>query len=246
MIILQIDLSKYNDTLNSAISVYNQWEQYNNTLKSFKLEYDEVKNIYEIANREEKDLKASLSILEMFYDNQKKNIVAYLREQITNVINIWYNNDYNLQFETVSKTGKIMTVLVDKNRYGSLDIVCGDAVKQTISSLFAFTFIKSCGGDFVFLDEAYSNLGIEEINRLPEVLKDVDLQLFMIEHKCKLIDNSYATNIHISRDKNGSHVSIEDSSNLLDETYALLDLNVNEQDIELLKKYGFLKEEVEE
>lgn len=206
-------------------------------------------NIRDLSENETKYIKKAISLLEVYYTNTKKSVTVKLEKDISEVVNLWYANDYDFHIETRTSRGKVYTTLIDKKRRGRLNLVCGGAVKQTLGVLFNFAFIRSVGSEFIFLDESFSSLGIEEVNRLPDVFEMLDdIQMVCIEHKCELIDSNSAATIRISREVGeSSRYEIQDPNLLLRSSILELDdISFTEQDKKILIEFGINPEQVQE
>lgn len=206
-------------------------------------------NIRDLSEKEVKYIKKAITLLETYYTNTKKSVTVKLEKDISEVVNLWYANDYDFHIETRAARGKVYTTLIDRKRRGRLNIVCGGAVKQTLGVLFNFAFIRSVGSEFIFLDESFSSLGIEEVNRLPEVFEMLDdIQMVCIEHKCELIDSNSAVTIRISREVGeSSRYDIQDPNLLLRSSILELDdMSFTEQDRKILMEFGIDPNQVPE
>ena len=203
---------------------------------------NELHNIETISSAETRNIKNAITLLETYYAREKEKVTRKLEKDLTEIINLWYENDYDFMIYSQTQRGKVYTTLIDKKRKGRLNLICGGAVKQTLGVLFNFAFIRSVGSEFIFLDESFSSLGMEEIHRLPDVFDMInDLQLICIEHKVELIDSSTAATIKITRETGESTKFTIDDPNLVlkSSIQQLDDISETQQDLKVLKDFGF-------
>ena len=218
------------------------WYEWNKQVQKNLDEFTKITAIEKTNKTEIKNLKLSIVQLETYYSVVKERVIEKLQKDITEVVNLWYDNNYDFYINTVTSRGKVYTTLMDRKRKGRLFLVCGGAVKQTLGVLFNFAFIRSMGSEFIFLDETFSSLGINEVNRLPDVFNMLNnIQLICIEHKCELIDKKSAASIWIHRQHGeSSYYTIDDPNNHLKESVnEINNVAVNERDEKILLQYGY-------
>lgn len=236
-----IDTSVYQNTITRIDSTFPIWNSHNEVLKSHESDYNKAKEVYDTAVGELRLLKAARDKLNNYYVARKQETLHMLERNITGIVNSWFNNNYNFAFQSTIERGKTLTELVDTNKRGTLQMICGDGVQQTLGVLFSVSFVKSVSGEFIFFDEAFNSLGIEEVERLPDVLAGItDLQLVMIEHKCELLDNNYAATIHITRNVNESSTyEIIDPNGFMQQSInELQNIDYTLEDIQIAKTFG--------
>ncbi len=185
-------------------------------------------------------VEASKNLLGEFYSKSIIEKTKTLSQELTDVINCWYGNNYNIDLEIkVTKTGKYLSTK-DTIRNGSLKNVTGSACQQTIAFLISTRLLR---GKFFLLDEVFNNFGETEVKNVPEILDSInDVQFVIIEHKYDIInpDAEDSLELHVTRDEfNGSVIEINDKfgnyQKVLDE---INDKTVTQEDIDLLIKYG--------
>lgn len=240
-------LGSVQDTINKVDRTLPRWEGKNTILENARHDYNELSVIYSSCETELANLRASQKQLTDFYKQLRIRKLLKIKDQINQTVNTWYGNSYDFRFFRTKSKGGIETSLKDLRRGGNLEHVCGGAVKQTVSVLFVAIFVKSSGGVFVFLDEAFNSLGVEEVEDLPDVLTNVtDLQIVLIEHKCTVIPDKFAAVISVERNLDqSSKITVDDISGQLEPVYEMFRMQeTTAEDIEILERYGYTAEQI--
>lgn len=129
-------------------------------------------------------LKKTLTSLETFYANHKTSLSSKLCNELTNIINTLFKNNYDFEFRMKYSRQSNLTTLCDSIRDGIVEDVCGGAVKQAIPFLSTISILKQKGSELAWLDESFSNFGVEEIEKIPDILAMIpDIQIIFTEHK---------------------------------------------------------------
>lgn len=244
IVLTQEELQFFNDCDNllaSSQDVITRWSAENMTLEGYETQYNEWLAINVGATQDIMLLNEAIKQLTIFYAKEKKKTLTNLGTNISNVINLWFENDYDLEFVTYVERKKEYHRLIDKVRGGSLLLVTGGACQQTITLLIGVALTRAVGGTFVFFDEAFSNFGENEIKNVPDILSSIDdLQIFYVEHKYKLLEGDDVVTYIADRDNESSFITIEDPSNILSEVIEELNdrISIQSRDIDTLKKFG--------
>lgn len=230
-----------NSLLASSQDTITRWTAENMTLENYEIQYNEWLAINVGATQDIMLLSEAIKQLTIFYAKEKKKTLTNLGTNISNVINLWFDNDYDLEFITYVERKKEYHRLIDKVRGGSLLLVTGGACQQTITLLIGVALTRAVGGTFVFFDEAFSNFGENEIKNVPDILASIDdLQIFYVEHKYKLLEGDDVVTYIADRDSESSFITIEDPNNILKDVIEELSdrTTIQSRDIDTLKKFG--------
>lgn len=232
------------NNLDTAITdcenILNQWKNEEQIRQSNLIEYNKYTHLYDTCITDLNTLKSVLYKLETFYINHKKSLSKELCNELSDIINTIFNNHYEFDFSIEYKRQKKHTTLVDNIRGGSAKIVCGGAVKQTITFLSTLSILRQKLSDFCWLDESFSNFGSEEIKKIPDILALInDIQIMFTEHKTEFIPDDKTNILEFSRNKGESSKVKFLTPHLLEETKQFIEnKEVTEQDLEILKSFN--------
>lgn len=159
----------------------------------------ELVELEQDGNEEAAMMKKSLVFLKNWYANSKEEKINALQEDINGVLNQFFSNKYNLKLKTRVVRNKDTLELVDVNNKGeeikAMKLILSNAEQQMVGFLVQVTTLGNLGSSVLFLDEAFSSLGVEEVKIIPDLLEALgDTQLIIIEHKEELFeDTDYPT-----------------------------------------------------
>lgn len=159
----------------------------------------ELVELEQDGNEEAAMMKKSLVFLKNWYANSKEEKINALQEDINGVLNQFFSNKYNLKLKTRVVRNKDTLELVDINNKGeeikAMKLILSNAEQQMVGFLVQVTTLGNLESSVLFLDEAFSSLGVEEVKIIPDLLKALgDTQLIIIEHKEELFeDTDYPT-----------------------------------------------------
>lgn len=176
------------EVLDSAISNIEKtlirWEQEEKIRQDNVREFNKQMALKDACIEDVNLLKKTLTSLETFYANHKTNLSSRLCNELTDIINTLFKNNYDFEFRMKYSRQSNLTTLCDSIRDGVVEDVCGGAVKQTIPFLSTISIIKQKGSQLAWLDESFSNFGVEEIEKIPDILAMIpDIQIIFTEHK---------------------------------------------------------------
>lgn len=159
----------------------------------------ELVELEQDGNEEAAMMKKSLVFLKNWYANSKEEKINALQEDINGVLNQFFSNKYNLKLKTRVVRNKDTLELVDINNKGeeikAMKLILSNAEQQMVGFLVQVTTLGNLESSVLFLDEAFSSLGVEEVKIIPDLLEALgDTQLIIIEHKEELFeDTDYPT-----------------------------------------------------
>lgn len=159
----------------------------------------ELVELEQDGNEEAAMMKKSLVFLKNWYANSKEEKINALQEDINGVLNQFFSNKYNLKLKTRVVRNKDTLELVDVNNKGeeikAMKLILSNAEQQMVGFLVQVTTLGNLESSVLFLDEAFSSLGVEEVKIIPDLLEALgDTQLIIIEHKEELFeDTDYPT-----------------------------------------------------
>lgn len=159
----------------------------------------ELVELEQDGNEEAAMMKKSLVFLKNWYANSKEEKINALQEDINGVLNQFFSNKYNLKLKTRVVRNKDTLELVDINNKGeeikAMKLILSNAEQQMVGFLVQATTLWNLESSVLFLDEAFSSLGVEEVKIIPDLLEALgDTQLIIIEHKEELFeDTDYPT-----------------------------------------------------
>lgn len=159
----------------------------------------ELVELEQDGNEEASVMKKSLVFLKNWYANSKEEKINALQEDINGVLNQFFSNKYNLKLKTRVVRNKDTLELVDVNNKGeeikAMKLILSNAEQQMVGFLVQVTTLGNLESSVLFLDEAFSSLGVEEVKIIPDLLEALeDTQLIIIEHKEELFeDTDYPT-----------------------------------------------------
>lgn len=159
----------------------------------------ELVELEQDGNEEAAMMKKSLVFLKNWYANSKEEKINALQEDINGVLNQFFFNKYNLKLKTRVVRNKDTLELVDINNKGeeikAMKLILSNAEQQMVGFLVQVTTLGNLESSVLFLDEAFSSLGVEEVKIIPDLLEALgDTQLIIIEHKEELFeDTDYPT-----------------------------------------------------
>lgn len=159
----------------------------------------ELVELEQDGNEEAAMMKKSLVFLKNWYANSKEEKINALQEDINGVLNQFFSNKYNLKLKTRVVRNKDTLELVDINNKGeeikAMKLILSNAEQQMVGFLVQVTTLSNLESSVLFLDEAFSSLGVEEVKIIPDLLEALgDTQLIIIEHKEELFeDTDYPT-----------------------------------------------------
>lgn len=159
----------------------------------------ELVELEQDGNEEAAMMKKSLVFLKNWYANSKEEKINALQEDINGVLNQFFSNKYNLKLKTGVVRNKDTLELVDINNKGeeikAMKLILSNAEQQMVGFLVQVTTLGNLESSVLFLDEAFSSLGVEEVKIIPDLLEALgDTQLIIIEHKEELFeDTDYPT-----------------------------------------------------
>lgn len=159
----------------------------------------ELVELEQDGNEEASVMKKSLVFLKNWYAKSKEEKINALQEDINGVLNQFFSNKYNLKLKTRVVRNKDTLELVDVNNKGeeikAMKLILSNAEQQMVGFLVQVTTLGNLESSVLFLDEAFSSLGVEEVKIIPDLLEALgDTQLIIIEHKEELFeDTDYPT-----------------------------------------------------
>lgn len=159
----------------------------------------ELVELEQDGNEEAAMMKKSLVFLKNWYAKSKEEKINALQEDINGVLNQFFSNKYNLKLKTRVVRNKDTLELVDVNNKGeeikAMKLILSNAEQQMVGFLVQVTTLGNLESSVLFLDEAFSSLGVEEVKIIPDLLEALgDTQLIIIEHKEELFeDTDYPT-----------------------------------------------------
>lgn len=159
----------------------------------------ELVELEQDGNEEAAMMKKSLVFLKNWYAKSKEEKINALQEDINGVLNQFFSNKYNLKLKTRVVRNKDTLELVDVNNKGeeikAMKLILSNAEQQMVGFLVQVTTLGNSESSVLFLDEAFSSLGVEEVKIIPDLLEALgDTQLIIIEHKEELFeDTDYPT-----------------------------------------------------
>lgn len=159
----------------------------------------ELVELEQDGNEEAAMMKKSLVFLKNWYAKSKEEKINALQEDINGVLNQFFSNKYNLKLKTRVVRNKDTLELVDVNNKGeeikAIKLILSNAEQQMVGFLVQVTTLGNLESSVLFLDEAFSSLGVEEVKIIPDLLEALgDTQLIIIEHKEELFeDTDYPT-----------------------------------------------------
>lgn len=202
--------------------------------------YNNYNALITVSQKDIGNVKRIYTKLEQFYINHKKALSQELCDELSSVINTLFNNKYKFDFKIDLKRQKKHTILIDEYRNGAVSIVCGGAVKQTISFLSTLSILRQKDSNICWLDESFSNFGSEEIQKVPEILDMLgDMQIIFTEHKTEFQPNDSTNILLYSRELNKStEVTYETPHLIEDVKLEIADKTVTEEDKEVLRIFN--------
>lgn len=148
-----------------------------------------VEALDKLIEAESLGLRTALTLLEEYYNKKKKENTESLEGKTTEVVNTFFQSNYDFKLLPKVERGKPTYRLKDENLEGNLEMLLGGAAKQTIGFIFQMVMLKSLNSNFLYSDEGFNSFGIEEIRDLGAVLNTLDLQLILTEHKDEMFED---------------------------------------------------------
>ena len=180
----------YDSTLKKMDSMISIIDERNSRVDEAEREYMKYSLLLEKLNKDLSDLKTSSDSLKRLYNKEKVKVTTDIEEDITEILNKFFNASYDFTLVPRVERNKPTYRLLDKELVGDLSEICGGAAQQTLGYLFQIYTLKKLGGGVMWLDEAFSSFGLEEIREIAHVLDDMDdIQLIITEHKEELFED---------------------------------------------------------
>lgn len=171
----------------------------------------ELVELEQDGNEEASVMKKSLVFLKNWYANSKEEKINALQEDINGVLNQFFSNKYNLKLKTRVVRNKDTLELVDVNNKGeeikAMKLILSNAEQQMVGFLVQVTTLGNLESSVLFLDEAFSSLGVEEVKIIPDLLEALgDTQLIIIEHKEELFEDTQYPTIELESIDGVTHI----------------------------------------
>ena len=171
----------------------------------------ELVELEQDGNEEAAVMKKSLVFLKNWYAKSKEEKINALQEDINGVLNQFFSNKYNLKLKTRVVRNKDTLELVDVNNKGeeikAMKLILSNAEQQMVGFLVQVTTLGNLESSVLFLDEAFSSLGVEEVKIIPDLLEALgDTQLIIIEHKEELFEDIQYPTIELESIDGVTHI----------------------------------------
>lgn len=171
----------------------------------------ELVELEQDGNEEAAVMKKSLVFLKNWYAKSKEEKINALQEDINGVLNQFFSNKYNLKLKTRVVRNKDTLELVDVNNKGeeikAMKLILSNAEQQMVGFLVQVTTLGNLESSVLFLDEAFSSLGVEEVKIIPDLLEALgDTQLIIIEHKEELFEDTQYPTIELESIDGVTHI----------------------------------------
>lgn len=171
----------------------------------------ELVELEQDGNEEAAMMKKSLVFLKNWYAKSKEEKINALQEDINGVLNQFFSNKYNLKLKTRVVRNKDTLELVDVNNKGeeikAMKLILSNAEQQMVGFLVQVTTLGNLESSVLFLDEAFSSLGVEEVKIIPDLLEALgDTQLIIIEHKEELFEDTQYPTIELESIDGVTHI----------------------------------------
>lgn len=171
----------------------------------------ELVELEQDGNEEASVMKKSLVFLKNWYAKSKEEKINALQEDINGVLNQFFSNKYNLKLKTRVVRNKDTLELVDVNNKGeeikAMKLILSNAEQQMVGFLVQVTTLGNLESSVLFLDEAFSSLGVEEVKIIPDLLEALgDTQLIIIEHKEELFEDTQYPTIELESIDGVTHI----------------------------------------
>lgn len=222
-----------NKSFGELINMFSQVEQKVNShyqllrYKSIEMEnklrvYNEVQDIHSNIVDKEQNIHKAIVLTKGWYNKEKQKEINNLQEKINTVLSKFFDNDYNLTLEQgVDRKNRTITLVNERNdskKVSAMDVTLSGAEQQMAGFLIQIAAVT--GNDIriidgvpiensngvIILDEAFSSFGVEEVQSIPTLLKEVNSQIILIEHKDELFEEFPIKTIRLGRDDNGSTI----------------------------------------
>lgn len=171
----------------------------------------ELVELEQDGNEEAAVMKKSLVFLKNWYAKSKEEKINALQEDINGVLNQFFSNKYNLKLKTRVVRNKDTLELIDVNNKGeeikAMKLILSNAEQQMVGFLVQVTTLGNLESSVLFLDEAFSSLGVEEVKIIPDLLEALgDTQLIIIEHKEELFEDTQYPTIELESIDGVTHI----------------------------------------
>lgn len=139
------------------------------------------------------ELKKLINYLKTFYNNMKIEKMEKIQNAITEVVNNFFDDNHvfklQVSVERNNTNINLITERKDGSSSGSVKVTTSDAQQQMIGYLLQGIVIREMGSQVILLDEPFSSFGVEEIQKISDILETLsDSQHIIIEHKPELIE----------------------------------------------------------
>ncbi len=161
-----------------------------------KLEAKKWLELLDLITVDQTHYQSAEHLLRTEYERDKESMREAFAENLSDIINKWFDRDYRFSFRKIEKRGKNVYVLVDekinkstkKKRTGKLGLACGGGVGQSTAFISALILARSLGSEILILDESFSNVGVEAMESLIQVFPfHKDIQIITTEHYTNLL-----------------------------------------------------------
>ena len=201
----------------------------------------QLENLLQQCFLDEELIQTTIAELDSFYEVHKQTLSQELCDELTDIVNMVFDNTYNFKFTTSYNRNYTYTNLIDTIRNGKVKNCCGSACRQMISFIISVIILKHKGSEILCLDESFSNFGVEEIKKMPEILSMIDnVQIIFTEHKIDLeeYDNMNIIEIVRENDKSSTYPIQQTPEHIVETINEINNKELTEQDIHILQQFN--------
>ena len=153
-------------------------------------------NLVELVMKDQVNYTGAQFLIETEHENDKSLMRESFTENLSDIINKWFDRDYSFNFRAIEKKGKNIYVLVDekinksskRKKTGKISLACGGGVGQSIAFISALILSRTLNSEILILDESFSNVGVSAMDSLIQVFPFLsDIQIIATEHYTNLL-----------------------------------------------------------
>lgn len=153
-------------------------------------------DLLQLVNEDQTHYTSAELLIKEEYERDKDHMRNAFADNLSEMINKWFDRDYKFKFRKIEKRGKNTFVLVDekinkstkRKRTGKLGLACGGGVGQSIAFISGLILARSLGSEILILDESFSNVGKAAMESLVQVFPYLnDIQIITTEHYTDLL-----------------------------------------------------------